>query len=256
MSVIDSRDLLIDAANQRGAWTIGYHSKIANSTMAATISAGYTTAQMYPGIINLPAITAPSTEVYLTYARTIHNKAAIPHLLGQVVNLGNIALASGTFTAGSSMPTKTIAGVSTVMSAPLIFAVVSTVLVATNPVITITYTDQDGNTGNSAAITVPTNSAIQSAFQFQPHLASGDSGVRAITACTKSAGTSGVIQFYGVIPLSRSVQHTTGGVFNWEPCLGISKAQIPLLGGDRLGFFSFGTATVGDIYSALSFTPD
>lgn len=111
-------------------------------------------------------------------------------------------------TPGVSMPTKTIrvdGAESSIQTATMMPAlnVTTSLTGSTTPQMTITYTDQDGNTGASSSMTLPSNPSIRSLFQMAPHLASGDTGVRAITDMTSSVnGTAGQIMLLGFLPLA------------------------------------------------------
>jgi hypothetical protein len=54
-------------------------------------------------------------------------------------------------------------------------------------------------------MTLPTNALATSAFYIQPHLAAGDTAIRAITNLSISTGTSGALKVYGLIPCSISM---------------------------------------------------
>lgn len=88
-------------------------------------------------------------------------------------------------------------------------AVVQTALGAAAPALTITYTDQDGNTGNTAlALTSPAASAPVStlfAYNFGPFapLAGTDKGMRKIDSYTIATGTTGTVAFLLVRPLAQ-----------------------------------------------------
>ena len=76
---------------------------------------------------------------------------------------------------------------------------VQTALGAASPALTLTYTDQAGNTGNvGLALTSPTNSApistlfLNNGSPFLP-LAGADTGVRKIDSYTLASGTTGTV---------------------------------------------------------------
>lgn len=129
---------------------------------------------------------------------------AVSVLIAELINLGSLDIsgASGTFTDGSAMPTRTELGTSTVMAGAVI-AEVTTILNATPGTYTITYVDQDGNGAETTAAATPTASATVGSAGFV-RLNTTDWGVRDITAAARAAGTTptGVIQFWGVIPIS------------------------------------------------------
>jgi hypothetical protein len=100
------------------------------------------------------------------------------------------------------MPTVTELGTSRVMASAVI-AEVTTALNATPGSLQITYTDQDGNTSQSNTAVALTASAVVGTCAFV-NLAAGDTGVRDISAATRSAGTTptGVIKFWGLVPIA------------------------------------------------------
>lgn len=88
------------------------------------------------------------------------------------------------------------------------FIEVQTALGAASPALTLSYTDQAGNTGNSGlALTSPANSApVSTLFQnnggiFLP-LAGTDTGIRKIDSYTLASGTTGTVAFVLAKPLA------------------------------------------------------
>ena len=84
---------------------------------------------------------------------------------------------------------------------------VQSVLGAAAPALTLSYTDQDGNTGNSALpVTAPVASApvstlfANNGLPFLP-LAGPDNGIRKIDSYTLATGTTGTVAFVLVRPL-------------------------------------------------------
>jgi hypothetical protein len=156
--------------------------------------------------------------------------------------LGTLTVSGNSFSGGVSMPTKDVMGssITTACSEPLLVATVT--LAATTPTITITYTDQDGNTGNSAVLTLPTNVAANSAFRIAPYLANGDTGIRAVTNISTSAGTAGTLVVYGMLPINMTV--AAGAT----PFGAISPLESPLPmylceAGERLAFYRYGSTS-------------
>lgn len=87
---------------------------------------------------------------------------------------------------------------------------------AATPIITATYTDQDGNTGNSgflaaAAASLPVGALLSGAAIAVPGspemlFAAGDTGVRDLVSYTTASGTTGTVTFFlyrdlGDVPL-------------------------------------------------------
>jgi len=128
-------------------------------------------------------------------------------LLGKAIDLGSLTLGNGaggasSFADGSAMPTLTEAGVSRVVNSA-VFAEVTTVISATPGNFTITYTNQDGTGGQaSPSVAITGGSTVRSMSPV--YLASGDTGVRDITASSRTGGTnpSGVLKFWGFIPIA------------------------------------------------------
>ena len=146
------------------------------------------------------------------YVETGSNTAA-SILFAQMINLGSIDIsgASGTFTDGSTMPTKTELGVSRKVPG-CVFREVTTALNAAPGSLTITYKDQDENTAETTTAQTLGNSSVVGNSGFIA-LNSPDTGVTDITAATRSAGTTptGVIKFWGIIPIGL-VSHMGGAV--------------------------------------------
>jgi uracil phosphoribosyltransferase len=161
---------------------------------------------------------------------------------------------TGTFTAGSTMPTRTISGVSVQTASVYPFLVVDTAVTATTPTVTITYTDQDGNTGNVATMILPTSPALSTAFAIAPHFASGDTGMRAVTAMTKSAGTAGVVSVYGFIPVSYGV-NTLQNYTMVQPLIS-TLPLFPFKAADTMGFFRLGSTSATQILVSITMIPE
>jgi len=122
-------------------------------------------------------------------------------VFGKLVNLGDLDIATPTFTDGSNMGTATELG-ATQNIASAVFLEVTTVLNATPGNFTITYVDQDGNTGETSASAALAASAEVGSGGWVA-LNSPDWGARDITTATRTGGTTptGVIRFWGMIPL-------------------------------------------------------
>lgn len=134
-------------------------------------------ATMVPGIVKLIDIlyVYPACIVSTGAGSTINNGAAKPtrHANGKDVKLG---------------------------------AIVTGALGAASPVITCTYVDQDGNTGNTGLLAASANSlpvgvllsGAASATLGNPEMlmAAGDTGVRELTSYTTATGTTGTITFF------------------------------------------------------------
>lgn len=102
---------------------------------------------------------------------------------------------------------------------------VSTIMGAGVPVYTLTYTDQDGNTGITAALPATVAAAPVGTFQIWP-LAAGDTGVRAVTGFQASAtSTSGAFH----IVLFRVVASIACRIANVEEAVDMLTSGFPRL---------------------------
>lgn len=154
-------------------------------------------------------------------------------------------------TDGVTMPTRIVGGSSIQTATLLPMLAVTSALTATTPAITITYTDQDANTGNTASLTLPSNAAVESAFCIAPHLASGDTGVQAATNLTASAGTAGTMKVMGLLPIGEFQSGNFTGPFSIVEPLTRSFPIIPADVNDAIAFYSFGGTSATDLIAAL-----
>lgn len=125
-------------------------------------------------------------------------------MLAKVIDLGSLDIsgASGTFTDGSAMPSEVELGNSAAPVSGPVWIEVTTALNATPGAFTITYTDQDGNTGQtSVSQNLNVSGTVRSSGWVT--LATGDVGVRDITAAARTGGTTptGVVKFWGILPV-------------------------------------------------------
>lgn len=253
-SVLNSLDNMLASAYTNGLLVRSIYVSSGSST-AATTSSGYTTHQRLPNQFIVPSLGTGITGVVFPNIKLLHSNGNTPlgMICGLETLLGTVTAngGSGSFSAGSVMPTKTIRGTSIVTAASCIFAVVTTVMVGAGTyTLTITYTDQNGNTGNTATLTIPNVAAVNSAFAIAPHLANGDTGIREVTGITLT-GTTGVIKIYGLLPLQTSVGNgqSSGSTIN-VPLLSYANEMWPAVAGDILAFYSYGGAS-GQILAML-----
>ena len=150
-------------------------------------------------------------------------------------DVGTLTVSTNVASAMGSMPTKTIKGVSLTTAGSMVFAVISTTLVATTPVLTITYTNQDGTAGRTATMTLPTNALVGSAFYVSPHLQANDTAIRTITNISISTGSAGVIKIFCAFPpvLISNIQAVTGSL----PPLLSPIPPVLFESGDTIGFY-------------------
>ena len=149
-----------------------------------------------------PLPTGVTAYIPTRYCMLSFNSGDCSLLIAKLVDLGSLDISGPTFTDGSSMPTITECGVSRVTSSAVI-AEVTTAFSATPGSYTITYVDQDGNAAETTSSVALTGSALVGSCS-PVALNTGDTGVRDITAATRTGGTTptGVMKFWGVIPLT------------------------------------------------------
>jgi len=159
------------------------------------------TMQAGPVLKAFPSLAGGNTAYVVTRMSLFGTTAEQNYIVARVINLGSLNISTPTFTDGDPMPTVTELGVSRVMASAVIVEV--TTILNSNPgSITITYTDQDGNTGQTSSSQALTASAAVGTCGFISLLA-GDTGVRDITAASRTGGTTptGVVKFWGLVPL-------------------------------------------------------
>jgi hypothetical protein len=149
------------------------------------------------------------------------------------------------------MPTKTVEGVSLQTNAldPLVY-IPTTLTGGGTPILTVTYTDQDGNTGQTATITLPSNAAVGTVCRLAAYLASGDSGVRAVTNMSLTASTGGVVKIIGYLPLQVGTEGTSVHRSSPQPIYDVQPI-FPVDGGETIGFYRSGSNQVGDLVGVL-----
>lgn len=218
---------------------------------AATTTSGYISAHRCKTPFTVPSFSGP-TEAYLTYCDMTYGASNHVLLMALEYDLGNINMSTGTFTQNLTMPSKTIEGASIQTASMLTLATVTSAVTATTPGLTITYTNQSGTGGQSASMTLPTNTnTLNTAYLMTPHLASGDTGVRAITACTKSAGSAGTINFYGLLPLAFGTT-STGMASGTSSPLTTPFPNFPIAAADTISWWIFDSTIGADFFCGFS----
>ena len=258
-TTLDSLNNVISQSTGKGSWPLFWWGIPSAAGSAATTSSGGVTTQRFSKPISLPALGTGVTGAYLSYCRSMSVTGTATVMVGIEYLLGTLTVSGNSYSHGVSMPTKTIKGVSTLTATSEVFAVVTTTLAATTPVLTFNYTDQDGNTGASGSMTLPTNSVIGSAFRITQHLASGDTGVRGLSASgpnglSISTGTAGVIRLYGVLPLWSSSQNGAYSVGAVDP-FSVSENPYLIESGDAVGVYRYGTTLQTGAACVMNFVP-
>lgn len=162
---------------------------------AATVASNSCTVEAVPA--SLPG---GATHVLLE-AVELHEGSALPIMLYEAFLMGELDYATGTFTDGVVAPTRLAGGLS--QQLPLSLWCECATDMVSQRVVTVTYTDQDGNTGQvSTSHTLTVNSLKHSGFFVV--LAVADVGVLDVTNVTATGGTTptGTLKFWGVNPIT------------------------------------------------------
>lgn len=249
-----SIDACINNANLYGTWPVGYIGAVAVATTAANTTSGYVAGQKFLPTIPVPAVGTGIEGYVITMCDMVQLTSGVVSVCVNETLLGTLTVSGNVFADGSAMPSKTVRGSLVQTASQLAILVVDTNMTATTPVVTITYTDQGGNTNQTATLTLPSTAKAQSTFLINSHLASGDTGIQDITNISISTGSAGVIKIYGCLILGVSVQGTT-------PQQSLEPFSAPMVqwvnqANDTIAFYGFGSNAVADLYACLAGTPE
>ena len=222
----------------------------ASGATIATATSGYSTVISYESVITMPTLTG--YNYWWPTHITSFGAGGTGAVIGLITVGGTLQYTASTptFTAGTAMPSRPMydstTGSSTSvkqLASPVPILVVTALGTITTPTITITYTDQDGNTGNTVALTLPTTPNARSSFFIQPHLVA-DRGIRAVTNITSSvAPTAWTIEIHLVYPLFFS-EITVTSLANYSPSLvSTVHPRIGLSAGDVIGIYGIGSTS-------------
>lgn len=202
----------------------------------------------------LPSLPSGVTAWIPTAISISCSTANVGMLVAKIVNLGSFDISNtntGTFTDGSAMPTQTVFNTASTSLCSAVLTEITTATTGTQTNVTVTYKNHAG-TGGQTTIITPVTAAVTRSVSYMP-LAVGDWGVQDITAVTRvsSAGPTGVIAFYGIIPLSFMPTFTTSAPM--VDNLITSGVNLHRLGaGDTIGIFCLGSgavkAAIGELY--------
>lgn len=247
----------IASSSTNGMMQRMYYVRMGNTTTAATVASGAVSISRGTQRPQMPSNGAGVSGFVAANAWGFTNVGTSGLLYGLEYELGSLAVSGNVFTDGVAMPTKTVRGASITTAASLVFAVATVAVTATTPTLTITYTDQDGNTGQTATLTLPTSPVINTGFYVTPHLSSGDTGIRDITNISISTGTAGTIKVYGVLPLMISTQASSsvGMATVLSP---FNSTIVPYLiePNEYIGFYRFGSTGAAEIYAGFNLVPE
>lgn len=177
-------------------------------------------------------------------------------VLAKAIDMGSLNISTNVFTDGAAMPTVTELGVSRVMDGGVI-GVIETALNATPGSLAITYVDQNGNAAEaSPATSMVASGTVGSAGTIS--LNTPDTGVRDITAAARTGGTTptGVVRFYGLIPIGQVVGVSSLGSPASLAPLGLDFNPVRLAAGDLLLLIQDGVLAARAIAGTLQFIGD
>jgi len=250
-SSLSSIDAMIAAARTHGTMNRVIYDILTTVTTAGSLTSGAIGMQRMPSPLVIPAMGAGVTGCYPVVFDMVTEDANTIMVAALEYTLGSLAVGTGVFTAGVSMPTKTVEGEAILTASIEPMLVVRTSITgATTPLITITYTNQDGVTGRTAQLTLPTNPVIHGAYRISPHFQSGDTGMRAVTGMTKSVGSGGVLDVMGLLLIHTTTAHASAGSMHSVPPLSEPTIMWKLTTGERIALYrtgALGGAIVGHV---------
>jgi hypothetical protein len=201
----------------------------------------------------LPGSLETGVTAYIPTKFECYSTLGVPAILAELINFGSINLSTGTYTNNDAMPTRTVLG----SSRQLVSPVIAEVEVATNALpgsVTVSYTDQDGNAGTTAAMAISASCPVNSCGVAV--LASGDVGVVDVTNVVQSGGTTptGTLRFWGWVPISMSQAAPSTYALNTNL---LAEGQINRLAAStKLGVFGIGLVTAGVTFGTVHYVGD
>ena len=261
-TVLNSFDNMIASAQSNGMLLQLLADRITGNTTAALATCGGISSQRYPNPFIVPSFGGGLSGMFVPSFDIVGSGVGI--YLGAVeILLGTLTVSGNSYSHGSAIGTRHDPGDDTATitaAASLIMAVVTTALTATTPTLTFNYTNQDGTTGRSGSITLPSSPAINTAFLCTPHLQDGDTGIRQLSASSPNGlsidtGSAGVIKLYGLLPLAASCNASGGVVAAIDPLL-VSNALYHVVDGDSIAIYRFGNTALDDVIGFLTGVAD
>lgn len=254
---VPSFSLGIKAVSQYGALHRAFWDRIGATTTAATATSGAVSTQRFPKSLTLPAVASGLEGFALTAADMQQEDAVMLAQASLEYNLGVLTVSGNSFADGVTMPMKKIFGQNVQTGSQVAFVVVTATLTATTPVLTITYKNQAGTASRTAEMTLPTNALVNSAFLINPHLQSGDTGIRDITGVSISTGSAGSLAVMGCLPIGESCAASSSTVFNnsIEPLV-TTRPLYCAVPGDVVAFYRYGGTSTCDILANISGVPE
>lgn len=203
MAAITTVDALIARQSNEYEKRLNLDEHFATARVSTTTSASSLGMHRFGYIEAVPGSLETGVTSYIPLEISVNSTLAPPILIAEMFNMGNINLATNTFTDGVAMPTRTQGGVSNQTFSPVIMEFTNAAGGNATPGnLTITYTNQAGTGSKSSGSMALGASAPQGSGSLMV-LASGDTGVQDITAAAQSGGTTptGTITFWGFLPL-------------------------------------------------------
>jgi hypothetical protein len=132
-------------------------------------------------------------------------------LIGGALSMGSFNVSTNAFTDGSSVAAPRSFG--------RLIGCVTTVMSATATTITVTYTDDQGNTGNTTTgVAFAASSPVGNCYDFPLATTTGqmrDNGVRDVTAVSDTAAPTGVVELFG-FNTTLDARAPTANVIEWS----------------------------------------
>lgn len=224
----------------------------AAASTAGTTASGSMSGRRMDATVTLPAMTGP-TGAYCMRASVGSLPGQALALVAVETELGSLAVATDTFTAGSAMRSRRDrVGASVQADAQLVALVATVALTATTPTITITYTNQDGVGSRTATVLLPTSIAVNTAFLLRPdQLQAGDTAIRSVENISKSAGTAGTLKLFGLNPIG--VEAQSGLLIGANDSIQVPKECVEVYAGENIGFYAMGLTSATLFQASMHF---
>ena len=151
------------------------------------------------------------------------------------------------------MPTRMLRTGSTtqsIITATQLLMVLVTSSTSGTPTLTITYTDQAGATGKTAAITFGNAPAVNSAFLINPYMGASP-GARTITNMSISSGSAGVLHAKGLLVLKTDTNTNNAFNSNGVNMLSAPSPQWEAQAGDTLAFYRIGSVSASSLIAVF-----
>lgn len=226
--------------------------EIQSTTTAAIAGTGSGTGQRCGETKAMPSLPTGVTGYIPTMVEIYNSAGQVGTLFCKAVNLGTFDIGNtttGTFTDGSAMPTATILGTASASLSSAVLVEVTTATSGTQTSVTVTYKNQAGTGSQTTSFTPVTSAVARSVSSLS--LGGTDWGVQDITAVARSAssGPTGVLKFWGIIPISYFACGTN--VTTQDNLLSCGVNILRLAASDTLETFVFGSTATKNVTGRL-----